>query len=278
MVSGLDSEIDIALVALRPSRARLNGENQTSSLGIGCVLKNALNSDSEMGVNSFGKPCLFALLLIWFWLPLCSGAPPIVLEIGKAGAYLYSTNDLEGERVYSLEPGEQVTQIVQTVGRGVWYLVKTRDGRIGWLRSSDVESILRQEPSVRMDGTVIRFGPGSTWSARTRSGSVLSGTWSGVADRSAATARGSWTVRDKTGRIRLRGTWSASKHEHAWQGRWRALVAGETRERSGTWSCNVQLPPDASLAEMLGKALLETISGEWQSGGQSGSWSIRAVP
>jgi len=123
----------------------------------------------------------------------------------------------------------------------------------------------------------IRFGPRSTWSARTSAGRNLSGTWSCEIDQSAGTASGTWTLREGARRIVLRGTWSAAKSSKEWRGAWRALVAGQTGELSGTWTSSVSISPDGPLAGMFEQALGQIVSGTWQSAGQSGGWSIRAV-
>ena len=132
-------------------------------------------------------------------------------------------------------------------------------------------------PSIKSDEPVIRFGPGSTWSASTRAGRTLSGTWTGAIDRSSGTATGTWTVRDGKSQILLSGTWSAVKSARGWRGSWRALVQGQAGERSGNWSSTVQLPPDTSLAGLFELAVQQAVNGTWQSAGQSGEWSIRAV-
>ncbi len=57
--------------------------------------------------------------------------------------------------------------------------------------------------SIESDEPVIRFGPGSTWSASTRAGRTMNGTWTGAIDRSTGTATGTWTVRDGRARFCL---------------------------------------------------------------------------
>jgi hypothetical protein len=125
--------------------------------------------------------------------------------------------------------------------------------------------------------TAIRFGPRSAWSASTRSGRSLAGTWTGAIDLSTGTASGTWTVRDSAGRIAMGGTWSAAKEGREWRGTWRALIAGQTKEQSGSWTAALDLPPDSQLGSMFSQAVQQAVSGAWQSGGQSGGWSIRAV-
>jgi hypothetical protein len=182
------------------------------------------------------------MLPIWLsgFLPLWDVVLPTTLNVGVSGAHLYVSTDPESKKTDTPQPGEAV-------------------------------------PSAETDEIVIRFDPRSTWSASTRGGRLLNGTWSAVIDQATGTASGRWTLRDSAGRIVLRGTWSAAKSEREWRGSWRALVIGQTIERSGTWSSSVQLPPDAPLADLLEQAVNRSINGSWQSGNQSGGWAIRAL-
>jgi len=133
------------------------------------------------------------------------------------------------------------------------------------------------QKAAEAEKNVIRFGPRSAWSASTRSGRSLGGTWTAAIDLSSGTASGTWTLRDSASRILLRGTWSAAKMDREWKGGWRALVAGQTKEHSGTWSCGLELPADAPLVDLFEQAVRQAINGTWRSGAQSGGWSIRAV-
>ena len=158
---------------------------------------------------------------------------------------------------------------------------KTRLGSAGMVLGLFCSYLLfgaqpREDPE-RSSATVIRFGARSAWTANTRSGASLGGTWSGEIDLSAGTASGTWTLRDGAGRIVLHGTWSAVKEDREWRGDWRARIVGQPKERSGSWSAQLQLSPGAPLAELFERALQQAVSGTWQSAGQSGGWSIRAV-
>lgn len=136
---------------------------------------------------------------------------------------------------------------------------------------------LEREKSAAAEETVIRFGPRSAWSANTRTGRTVGGTWTGEIDLSTGTATGTWTVRDTAGQVVMHGTWSAAKEAREWRGAWRALVVGQTKERSGTWSSEMPLPPDSQLGSLFERAEHQTVSGTWRSAGQSGAWSIRSV-
>lgn len=225
---------------------------------------------------------LFGLLpvcLVWI---LFSQATAATLRIGEHGAHLYLNKDTTSERIATLQPGEEVIPILQIVGQDAWYRVKTREGRVGWLKASEVARVEEEEEeeeeiSVNAEESVVRFASGSTWSARTRTGRLLGGTWTGAIDRAKGTASGSWTLKNPAGRDILRGTWSANRLQREWKGAWRALVVGHEGERSGTWDAAIQIPSNASLAEMFEKAVIQPVSGQWQSADQSGSWSIVAV-
>ena len=219
---------------------------------------------------------LLPVCLVWI---LLSQATAATLRIGEHGAHLYLNKDTTSEKIATLQPGEEVIPILQIVGQDAWYRVKTREGRVGWLKASEVARVEEEEEEMPMnaDEAVVRFASGSTWSARTRTGRLLGGTWTGAIDRAKGTASGSWTLKDAAGRDILRGTWSANKLEHEWKGAWRALVVGHEGERSGTWDAAIPIPSNASLAGMFEKAVSQPVSGQWQSGDQSGSWSIVAV-
>jgi hypothetical protein len=125
-----------------------------------------------------------------------------------------------------------------------------------------------------------------TWSASAGS-KYLGGTWTAETPDD-STAIGTWALQDATGKVLMRGGWSAnksvpsksapSKSAPEWNGAWRASVFGSAAEYSGTWTCAASLPPDARLAAMFEAALRAAVSGTWKTGTYSGSWSIRASP
>jgi hypothetical protein len=47
-------------------------------------------------------------------------------------------------------------------------------------------------------------------------------------------------------------------------------------EYSGSWTGNLDLRTDATLADLFRRAAEAIVSGSWRAGGQSGAWSIRA--
>src|SRR5262249_18738143 len=100
-----------------------------------------------------------------------------------------------------------------------------------------------------------------TWSASTNNG-YLAGTWTEETHQGGAVA-GTWMLQEATGKILVRGGWSATKSAQSWSGAWRAAVSGSAREYSGTWTAAVSLSPEADLAAMLESALHAVVMGTW---------------
>jgi hypothetical protein len=117
----------------------------------------------------------------------------------------------------------------------------------------------------------------NTWSARSSTGRTLAGTWNAVVDPATGSVTGSWTLDDAKGRPIARGAWSAAKSPTRWTGAWRAAVAGSKTEYSGTWSADVDLKPNAHLADLFKAAVKTAVNGNWRAGGHSGVWAIRVA-
>lgn len=111
------------------------------------------------------------------------------------------------------------------------------------------------------------------WSA-TEGRRTLRGAWVARPDAKSEWISGSWTLRNDSGATVARGTWAALKEQKAWRGSWQAHLP-DGRSVSGTWTADVHASTASELAEMLELALAEMVSGTWQTGGLSGSWSIR---
>jgi hypothetical protein len=60
------------------------------------------------------------------------------LVVASKEAALYPRQDDETQKIASLVQGEVLVPLVQTVGGNDWYMVKTKSGLIGWVKSSDV--------------------------------------------------------------------------------------------------------------------------------------------
>ena len=65
---------------------------------------------------------------------------PIRLMVAAKEAGLYSKQDDESEKLALLAQGEILVPMVQSSGGSNWYMVKTKNGLIGWVKSLDVES------------------------------------------------------------------------------------------------------------------------------------------
>ena len=116
----------------------------------------------------------------------------------------------------------------------------------------------------------------NTWAARSSSGLTLAGTWTATEDPKTGAVTGAWTLVDAQGRTARSGGWSAAKSPSGWSGVWRAVAVGRAGEYSGTWTARMDPPPTAKLNDLFTKAIESAISGAWQSGPQSGGWTIQA--
>jgi len=145
---------------------------------------------------------------------------------------------------------------------------------IAVVMASLATAIVRAEPSQATGGR--QLGRLNTWSARSSTGRVLGGSWTGSVDPKTGAASGSWTLFDANGQPAMRGGWSAAKSAREWTGSWRANVVGSAGEFSGTWRATVDLNPNAPLADLFTLAVQKMVSGAWRVGANSGSWSIRA--
>jgi len=198
---------------------------------------------------------------------------PAALTVRETGVALYAKQDAETAPIATLEKDEILFPMVEAVGREVWYMVRTKQGLVGWVRGADVvvSSETREAFKEEDSGT-------STWAARTADGRTFGGTWSVAPNSTQRSASGAWTLSGAGGATIMRGTWSADKHSTGWNGVWRAEIEGRGEgEHSGSWS--VDLPPvrNAPFSELFAAAAKEAIRGLWTGGSQSGSWSIRGA-
>jgi hypothetical protein len=185
---------------------------------------------------------------------------------------LFASQDDKAERLGKLERGEELTPLASSAGATTWYLVRTRKGIIGWVRSSDLSARHAGEAFFKEDVLPRR----STWSAVTASGRTFTGTWS-VEASPATNASGTWTWRDGSDQPVLQGTWSAEKFSTGWNGVWRAVVDGQSTEYSGTWTAALGLADRNRLADLLEAAVSGAVRGVWATENHSGVWSITAL-
>jgi hypothetical protein len=217
---------------------------------------------------------MFLLLLVFFVPSLCFAAEAApTLTVTAADAHLYARQDQESEVIAVLERGEELIPLAQAIGIGLWYMVKTPKGAIGWVQSADVKAVNRSEESFR-EIRELPLGKISTWSAKSRTGRSFAGTWTGEADPSTGMVSGTWTLEDSAGKAVMAGTWTANKSPKGWNGSWSARVAKQGGEHSGSWSANVRLARDAGFNELFEVAMREVVGGSWKAGPYTGSWSI----
>jgi Bacterial SH3 domain len=226
------------------------------------------------GVRSLQSGLGFFLLLLVVlpaWRSAAAADAP-ALTVGDSGAYLFASQDDKAERISKLESGEELKPLASSVGAVTWYLVKTRKGVIGWVRSSDL-SASHSGKTVFAEDILPRR---STWFAVTPRGRIFGGTWSVEASLSTS-ASGTWTLRDATDKTVLHGTWSAEKFSTGWNGVWRAVVDGQNTEYSGTWTAALGLADHDRLADLLEAAVSGAVRGVWATENYSGVWSITAA-
>src|SRR5437773_12496622 len=67
------------------------------------------------------------------------------------------------------------------------------------------------------------------------------------------------------------------KFTTGWSGAWRAAVEGKPGELAGSWTADLPPARDARFTELFEAGARDAVRGVWNAGGNSGSWSIRAV-
>jgi hypothetical protein len=213
------------------------------------------------------------ICLLVLWLPSFANAAEgtRALTVGESGASLYSQQEVESDKIATLQKGETLIPLAEAVGRQTWYMVKTARGLVGWVRATDTSGggQLREafkEQSQR-----------STWSARTTAGRAFEGGWTVEPASSADKASGTWTLGEGLDKTVLRGTWSAQKFSTGWSGIWRATVEGQKREFAGSWTADFPQGREPSIGELFSTVARDAIRGIWSAGDDSGSWTIRAA-
>lgn len=96
----------------------------------------------------------FLFLLILLAPVFCSAAEDSpTLIVTTMVAHLYAHQEKESEIITNLEKGEELLPVGQAIGNGLWYMVKTPKGAIGWVQSADLIGVSLPED-------VITIGPG----------------------------------------------------------------------------------------------------------------------
>ncbi len=215
--------------------------------------------------------CLFLAWLLLAPLLARAAEPAPTLVVRESGTALYPRQDSETEPVARLKKDETLFPLIESIGTEVWYMVRTKQGLLGWVRAVDVVA-----GSHTRDAFKEKESGASTWFARTADGKVFTGSWSLAPDPSSKSASGAWTLIGPDGAVLMRGTWSADKHTTGWNGVWRATVEGRSGEYTGSWSAELSHVRNAPFTELFQAAAKQAVAGLWTGGHQAGSWSIRA--
>jgi hypothetical protein len=75
---------------------------------------------------------------------------PAHLVVASKEAAVYPRQDDESEKIGRLSEGEAVVPLIQTNGGNDWYMVKTQQGLIGWVKASDVRTPVSRKQSKRV--------------------------------------------------------------------------------------------------------------------------------
>lgn len=211
-------------------------------------------------------------------LILCLLTPPTAhaadaaaaLTARDSGVPLYARQDLESEPLGRLDKGEALFPMAESVAEEVWYMVRTKQGQVGWVRAVDIVVSRQVKDSFKEKET-----SSSNWAARTEDGRTFGGTYTVAPNATARAARGFWTLKDASGGTVASGGWSAEMHSTGWNGTWRASAEGRQGEFNGSWSAEVPPSKKSGFNELFEAAIKEAMRGLWTGAGESGSWSIR---
>ena len=83
------------------------------------------------------------------------------LTAREPGTPLYARQDRESDPILRLPKGEVLTPIAESVGQEIWYMVRTMQGQIGWVRAADVGASEQVKETFNRKGTgVVQLGGG----------------------------------------------------------------------------------------------------------------------
>jgi hypothetical protein len=212
--------------------------------------------------------CLLVLSLPSF----CNaGEATAALTVREAGGTLYAQQDAQSDQIGILQKGQLLTPLAEAVGQQTWYMVKTSQGLVGWVRAIDVSAGDQLKQAFKEQSQR------SSWSARTTTGRTFEGSWTVEPASSADKASGTWALGEVFDKTVLRGTWSAQKFSTGWSGTWRATVEGQKREFTGSWTADFPQARETSIGELFSTVVRDAIRGIWSADGDSGSWALRAA-
>jgi uncharacterized protein YgiM (DUF1202 family) len=210
------------------------------------------------------------LLLLAPFAKLLAADSAAALTVRDSGTPLYGRQDRDSDPIGQLQKGEVLTPMAESVGQEIWYMVRTKQGQIGWVPAADITVSTQVKESFRE-----KEPASSNWGAVTEDGRAFGGSYTVDPSSTGNTARGFWTLRDPNGSTVLRGSWSMQMHSTGWNGTWRAAVEGRGGDFTGSWSAELSTVRTVRLADMFEMAAKDAIKGLWTGANQSGSWSIK---
>jgi len=54
----------------------------------------------------------------------------------RGGLRCLSSQSKKSERIATLEKGEMLTPIAESIGSEIWYIVRSKQGLVGWVRAA----------------------------------------------------------------------------------------------------------------------------------------------
>lgn len=221
-------------------------------------------------LDSLRRSLLGLFLLFLVSAGAIAGESTPALSARDSGVPLYAQQDLESEPLGRLQKGEALTPMFESVGQEVWYMVRTKQGQVGWVRAVDVVVSSQVKDTFRE-----KDAASSSWAARSEDGRTFVGTFTVAPNATARSARGFWTLKDAGGATVMNGAWSAEMHTTGLNGTWRASAEGRQGDFSGSWSAEIAQAKKTGLTEMFEAAIKDAVRGLWTGAGQSGGWTIR---
>lgn len=212
-------------------------------------------------------------LLVWLFTAAArfhsADAPP-TLTVQEQNTPLYAQQDIETEPIQRLAKGETLAPLAESVAGEIWYMVRTKQGQVGWVRAVQVNAGGQVKEVFRE-----KAEPVSNWAAVPEDGKSYAGSYTVDPGSSAGSARGFWTLNGPGGAVLLRGTWSMQIHGTGWNGTWRAALENRGGDYNGSWSAELPATRAYRLNELFESAAKEAIKGLWTGANRSGSWSAR---
>src|SRR5262245_52882723 len=188
---------------------------------------------------------LICLVVLSFPSFCDAGDATASLTVREAGGALYAQQDAQSDEIATLQKGQLLTPLAEAVGQQTWYMVKTSQGLVGWIRAIDVSAGNQRRQAFK------EKSQSSSWSAQNTAGRSFEGSWTVEPASSADKASGTWTLGEGFDKTVLRGTWSAQKFSTGWSGTWRATVEGQKQEFTGSWTADFPQARETSIGELF---------------------------